>query len=305
MLRLARRGRVSVLQRQLSSPSAIAPSPPPQEQLGGSWLNVAIPVLAIAGGGYYWHFHASPAARAAADAAEAAQRVPLRKDASAPAAAPGLPVVASPAVVAPAAPTSPVVVLESAGAREARTERAALVLAQTLQPQTARGVSGSSGSKAVAAVATEKKEGAAAAAATAAPVEKKEDGAPSSGGASAPPPPPAAARVAEATVVPVAAAPPAPAPVDPVAAALLRAQAEMRALLLANVGDVIARDLSSSAASQVAALSAEQLRDRLLNEMTEKRERARLEGARLAEFMERGDALWASKARASTRARAV
>lgn len=94
--------------------------------------------------------------------------------------------------------------------------------------------------------------------------------------------------------VPIVAASPIP---NPVNKAVEIAHAEMRALLYKDISSVLKKDFSESAATEVSTLNESALRDKVVRLLEESHERARLEGIRLAEFLERSDNAWLKKVR--------
>ena len=94
--------------------------------------------------------------------------------------------------------------------------------------------------------------------------------------------------------VPIAAAAPISSPVP---SAVEIAHAEMRALLYKDISSVLKKDFSESAAIEVSKLSESALREKVARLLEESHERARLEGIRLAEFLERSDNAWLKKVR--------
>jgi hypothetical protein len=86
---------------------------------------------------------------------------------------------------------------------------------------------------------------------------------------------------------------------SPVKSAVEIAHAEMRALLYKDISSVLKKDFSESAVTEVSKLNEPALREKVVRLLEESHERARLEGIRLAEFLERSDNAWLKKVRAS------
>jgi len=83
-----------------------------------------------------------------------------------------------------------------------------------------------------------------------------------------------------------------------VAAALLKARGEVKALIMGEIAGVLHKDVSDTSRAFVMKLSPEEARAKVLKYMEEDFNRARAEGLRLAEVLERNEAVWASKVRA-------
>jgi pyruvate dehydrogenase E2 component (dihydrolipoamide acetyltransferase) len=179
---------------------------------------------------------------------------------------------AAPRKAAAPAPAPPSAAAVAAAAPEARTERAALALALTLlQPADA------APSPAAAAAPTA---AAAAAAAPTAPTAPAEPAAPA-----APAAPQPKQHLPQQP----------PAAVEPVAAALAKARSEARAAIHGEIAGGIHKDFSESARAQVMAMTPEEAKARALRLMEDEYTRARAEGLRLAELLERNEAVWSAK----------
>jgi hypothetical protein len=114
--------------------------------------------------------------------------------------------------------------------------------------------------------------------------------------AAPPAPAPVAAPITAPPAAPPTTSPATPAPAEDAAlAALERARGEMRALLARNVSEVLRGDFTEGARAQLDAMSAPALREKALKLMEDAHDRARWEGVRLAEVLERSDRAWAAK----------
>ena len=268
------RASVRRIARHLST--AATPSPPS----GGSGLaTVAVGVsgVALVAAGYYSFVDDTlggliPSAVSAppADAASSSSRTQITTPALAESPSTGS------AVALPVSPLKPEDV-------EARKERrvaalaAALVMAERADKKARKGAEPT-------AVATPS------AAAQAAPAVDASQG--SMGMAQTPAPTPAPTSMSSR-----AAAPAAPAPVSAAVKAVEDARADIRADLLKDVSSVLRREFHDAASAEVAHLDAPALRARLLRLLEDANDRARLEGIRLAEFLERSERAWLTKVR--------
>ena len=79
------------------------------------------------------------------------------------------------------------------------------------------------------------------------------------------------------------------------AAALAKARGEVRTLIFGEIAGVLQKDFSESARAQVMGMTAEEAKAKALKLMEEDYSRARAEGLRLAELLERNEAAWTAK----------
>ncbi len=259
----------------VAPPKTPHPSAPPQSKSGGGGAAIAGALaLGVAGAFAYKEDPTLFGLLATA---------PPHLGGSTPAPAPAAPPAPPPSRGA-AAPAAPPLNAEAAA------ERRAYALAQTL-------VSSSAAAEPPVAPPVREAPAAAAAPAPAPPTPAPPSPAPHAPPAPAPPAPapPAPAPPAPAPPLPLPPPVPLPAPQDAALAALERARGEMRALLFRDVSEVIRGDFAEGARAQLEGLTAPQLREKALKLMEDAHDRARWEGVRLAEVLERSDRAWASK----------
>lgn len=277
--------RSSRMARRVRSFSVGAAAPPPNGP--GVMVTVGIPVAMIAGaGGYYYYTNVDETLGGILPASFVHVPTPssVSSTSTAKLAAPKPPAAIKAPAAKPIAPSSAKAISATANASTEKAERQALALATTLSiseqavvmSQSAQPAKAHNGGKVQAAGESSKVK-------TAAPVVAA----------------PVAAAAPTSVSAPVAATSTAAPVPSPAATAVEKAHAEMRALLYKDISSVLKKEFSESANVEVSKLSESALREKVVRLLEESHERARLEGIRLAEFLERSDNAWLKKVRAA------